>query len=254
MEMFTRSPNPFFYLGDETGILLIHGFTGSPSELRPMGLFLRDLGYTVYAPLLKGHGTSPEELEKTTWQDWWNSVQKGYERLKSLGMKHIYIVGHSMGGLLAFHLALEESVDGIVSLCTPIWVKDWRANYVRFIRFFITYLQRSSAKDEEIEKRLVPYDRTPLKSVEELNRLIKIVKKSLPQIKVPTLVIQSEKDETVLPKSAQYIYDHIAAEKKEISWYEKSSHIITLDKERKSLFHEIHSFVNEINEQEAADH
>lgn len=218
-----------------------------------MGIYLREQGYTVYAPLLKGHGTSPEELEETTWQDWWNSVQKAYERLKSLELKHIYIVGHSMGGLLAFRLALEESVDGIVSLCTPIWVRDWRANYVRFIRFFMKYHRRSSAKDEEIEKYLVPYDRTPLKSIEELNQLIKTVKKNLPKIEEPTLIIQSQKDETVMPKSAQYIYEHIAAKKKEISWYENSTHIITLDKERKSLFHEIDSFVKKLSRQEAAD-
>lgn len=243
MEIMTRSPNPFFYLGDETGILLIHGFTGSPSELRPMGHFLREQGYTVYAPLLAGHGTSPEELAETTWQDWWNSVKAGYERLQTVEVKKIYVVGHSMGGLLAFYVASKLAVDGVISLCTPIWVRDWRANFVRWINFFIPYHQRSSKKEDHIESQLVPYDRTPLKSIEQLNQLIRIVKKEIPNIDVPTLVIQSRKDETVLPKSANFIYDHIATEQKKLTWYENSSHIITLDKERKRLFQEIDNFI-----------
>lgn len=243
MNVTTRSPNPFFYLGNETGILLIHGFTGSPAELEPLGIFLREQGYTVYAPLLAGHGTNPEELEKTIWQDWWRSVQKGYQRLEGLEMKKIFVVGHSMGGLFAFYLASQLRVDGVVSLCAPIWVRDWRARFVRFIRFFMPYYRRSSVKEEHIERQIVPYDRTPLKSIDQLNRVMRKVKREISQIDVPTLVIQSRNDETILPKSANYIYDHVAAEEKRLSWYENSSHMITLDKERKQLFDEIEGFI-----------
>ena len=77
----------------------------------------------------------------------------------------------------------------------------------------------------------------------ELNQLMKKVKAEIPQVQVPTLVVQSRHDETILPKSANYIYEQIASEQREISWYENSSHLITLDKERNQLFEEIHSFI-----------
>lgn len=242
MKITDRSPNPFFYFGNKTGILLIHGFTGSPAELRPLGIFLRNHGYTVYAPLLKGHGTTPEDLKETTWQDWWESVRKGYERLQSQEMEQIFVIGHSMGGLLSFYLATQQSVAGIVSLCTPIWLRDWRASFVPFLRYFIPYHQRSK-KEEHIEDQIVPYDRTPLSSIEELIRFMKKVKTLIAQVEVPTLVVQSRNDETILPKSADYIYEQLASKQKEISWYDRSSHMITLDKERDRLFEEIHTFI-----------
>lgn len=244
MQISIRSPEPFFYLGNKTGILLIHGFTGSPAELRPLGNFLRNQDYTVYAPLLAGHGTSPEELKKTTWQDWWQSVLDGYKRLQSQEMEQIFVIGHSMGGLLAFHLSTQRSVTGVISLCTPIWLRDWRASLVSFLRFFIPYHKRSHPKEDHIESQIVPYDRTPLSSIEELKKLLKQVKMVLPQVEVPTLVVQARDDETILPKSANYIYEQIASKQKTISWYEKSTHMITLDKERDRLYEEIRAFIH----------
>jgi len=237
-----RSPNPFFYLGNKTGILLIHGFTGSPAELRPLGIFLRNLGYTVYAPLLAGHGTTPEDLKETTWQDWWESVLGGYERLESQEMEQIFVVGHSMGGLLSLYLATQRSVAGVVSLCAPIWLKDWRATFVPVLRYLIPYHQRSK-KEAHIESQLVPYERTPLVSIEELKKLMKTVKALIPQVEVPTLVVQAKHDETISAKSANYIYEHLASKEKALSWYEHSSHMITVDKERERLFEEIEAFI-----------
>ena len=243
MKTSTRSPNPFFYLGNKTGMLLIHGFTGSPAELRPLGIFLRNHGFTVYAPLLAGHGTTPEDLKKTTWQDWWKSVLKGYQRLKSQEMEQIFVIGHSMGGLLSFYLATQRSVTGVISLCTPIWLRDWRASFVPILRYFIPYHQRSKKKEDHIENQIVPYDRTPLSSIEELKKLMKKVKQQIPKVEVPTFVVQARQDETILPKSADYIYEQLASKQKTISWYEHSSHLITLDKERDRLFEEIYTFV-----------
>lgn len=115
MKIRRRPPDPFFYQGSETGILLIHGFTGTPSELRPMGRYLEKQGYTVYAPLLPGHGTSPEEMECTSWKDWWACVFNAYDRLRLQGkVRQIVAVGLSMGGALALKLAQEREVAGVV--------------------------------------------------------------------------------------------------------------------------------------------
>lgn len=248
MKMIQRSPEPFFYPGGKTGILLIHGFTGTPSELRPMGYFFKEKGYTVHAPLLPGHGTSPEDMEKTTWRDWYQGVLDAYQRMKEQDLEHLFVAGLSMGGCLSLLLATEKEVDGVIPMCAPIYIRDWRASFADLVRPFMRFKKRatdSSKRPKEIEAYLVPYDRTPIKSVGELNRLIAKLRKVLPQVKAPALVIQACNDELVLEKSAQTIYDRISSERKILSWYENSTHIITVDKERNRLFEEVHSFIQE---------
>jgi carboxylesterase len=245
MQKTKRSPNPFFYSGGKTGILLIHGFTGTPSELRPMGDFLNQRGYTVSAPLLPGHGTSPEELQTTRWKDWVNSVETAFVELKQSGIEKLYVVGLSMGGLLALLLSIQQQslISGVVSMCAPIKVRDFRANFVRLIHWFMPFSLRGEGKHPDVEQHLIPYDRTPLKSVGELNRLIGFVRKRLKQIEIPTLIIQSRHDETIDPNSATIIFNSISSEDKTLTWYEKSSHIITVDRERKKLFQEVEQFI-----------
>lgn len=252
MKSQRRSPDPFFYPGSTTGILLIHGFTGTPSEMRPLGEFLKQQGYTVYAPLLPGHGTSPEQLADTTWLDWWSAVQEAYRRLRAEGSERVVAVGLSMGGILALNLAKEEELDGVVSLCAPVWLQDKRAPFAGAVRWVMPFHKRGGKKPEHIEKYIVPYDRTPLKSISSLIRLIRHVRKRMHEVRVPALIVQAERDETIVPRSAAYIYDTIASTDKEIRWYEKSSHIITLDKEREQLFQDIHTFVNRVTRDQGA--
>lgn len=245
MKIIQRSPDPFYFENGEVGILLIHGFTGTPSEMRPLGEYLAKAGFTVHAPLLAGHGTCPEDLEKTDWQDWLKTVLDAYDTMVQRGVKQVFVAGLSMGGLLAFYLSLHRPVAGLISLCAPIWVQDRRAPYVEIAQFFIRYLPRKGQKSPEIEQFLVPYDRTPLRAIAQLMRFIRKVRKRLSEVQVPTLVIQAKNDETIVPESANYIYQQISSKEKRLSWYEKSSHIITLDRERGKLFEEIESFISE---------
>jgi carboxylesterase len=245
MQKVTRSKDPFFYSGGKTGILLIHGFTGTPSELRPMGDYLHKKGFTVSAPLLTGHGTTPEDMQQTVWQQWTEDVETAYSELKRADVDKMYVAGLSMGGILAFYLALKHhaELNGAIAMCAPIKVKDFRANFVRLIHWFMPFSLRGEQKHPDIEQHLIPYDRTPLKSVGELNRLIRFVRKRLKQIELPALIVQSRNDETVSPQSGPIIYNHISSEDKTLTWYEKSSHIITVDKERKKLFQEVEQFM-----------
>ncbi|SFS32047.1 alpha/beta hydrolase [Marininema halotolerans] len=248
MKIKRRSPEAFFYEGGKTGMLLIHGFTGTPSELNPLGRFLHKQGYTVHAPLLAGHGTSPEDMISTGWPDWWRSVQEGYQRLKESGVEEIFAVGLSMGGCLALNLARTEPLAGVVPLCAPIWLKDKRAHLTGLFHYVMPYQKRGGGKPQHIEDYLVAYDRTPLKCVASLRKFIRYLRPRLPEVKVPALVVQAEKDETVIPKSASYIYEAIGSEVKDIRWFANSGHIITVDKERERLFAEINAFVKRVTE------
>ncbi|TCW39076.1 carboxylesterase [Laceyella sacchari] len=245
MKTVQRSPEPFFYPGGKTGILLIHGFTGTPSELRPMGQYFKDRGYTVHAPLLAGHGTSPEEMEQTGWRDWWQSAVDAYDRMRAEPLEKLYVAGLSMGGCLSLALAAQKPVDGVIPMCAPIYIRDRRAFLARVVAPFYRYKKRSSHRDPHIEAHLCPYDRTPVRCVAELTRLIRHVKSMLADVKVPALIVQAGKDELILEKSADYIYEHISSTDKEISWYERSTHIITVDRERNELFKEIEQFILE---------
>ena len=247
MKIVRKSPDPFYLKGTkEIGILLIHGFTGSPSEMRLLGDFLNQKQYTAYAPLLAGHGISPEEMARTNKEDWWKSVVEAYHWLtEEKGYKHVIAIGLSMGGILALKLAAEKDLAAVVPLAAPVYVKDKRIGLARWAKYFKAY-QLKKQNDQEIEAYLASYDRTPLVCVESLHRLMKEVRGAFPKIKIPALVMQGKRDETVLPESAQYIYDHIGSKNKKIMWYEKTKHIMTVDQEKDQIFEDILAFLEMI--------
>lgn len=213
-----------------------------------MGEYFRDKGYTVNAPLLAGHGTSPEEMEKTGWRDWWRSTLDAYNGMREeKDLDQLFVAGLSMGGALSLLLAAEKPIDGVISMCAPVWVRDRRAFLAGIAYPFYRYKPNGNHRDPDIEAHLVSYDRTPIKSVGELNRLLKRLKQHLPRVEVPALVVQSRNDETVQPRSANYIYEKISSNVKRLSWYEKSSHIITVDKERRKLFAEVDNFIRQVS-------
>jgi carboxylesterase len=246
MKTSMRSPEAFLFRSEQqkdVGVLLIHGFTGTTAELRPLGKHLNQKGYTVYAPLLKGHGVNPEEMKCTTWVDWWVSAKEGYERLRDEGCKHIVVMGLSMGGLLAMKIAQYEPVMGIATLCSPVKVRDRRIGLTEYLQYILPYKKRSKKKAEHIERELYILDRTPLNCVVSLSKLMKNVESVLPHVTQPILIVQSEKDETVDPCSADLLYNRIGSKQKEIIRFENSGHIITLDKERDQLFEALTHFI-----------
>lgn len=245
--MSTRvKPDAFLYRGGSTGLLLIHGFTGSPAEMLPMGEYFRRCGMTVYAPLLAGHGTNPEDMIRTRWPDWKASAESGLKRLQALGCTDIFVAGLSMGGSLALDLAYTHSVAGVISMCAPIKLRDKRSWLAPVIHLFMPYLKRRETKPPHIEKAIVPYDRTPLVCVASLLQLIRKVRRQLSGIDTPVFIAQAMNDETVEPESATIIYDRLSSSHKELHWYDHSGHIITLDHDRNQLFQDIVQFMEQL--------
>lgn len=234
---------PFFLPGGEKGVLLIHGFTGSPAEMRLLGEFLQRAGYTVFAPRLCGHGTTVEEMSKTKWCHWYSGVQDGYHILKPL-CKSVAVVGLSMGGLLAFKLAAEYPIEKVVSLSTPIYIADKRMDMLPMYRVFREFVPKKRKVYMDIApKYSVGYSATPLSSLSSLVELIQQVDRLLPTINIPLLIVQARWEHTVQPRSAQHIYNRIGSSEKQLVWLEKSGHIVTLDVEREQVFRHIIEFL-----------
>ena len=123
------------------GVLLIHGYTGTPAEMRLLGDHLHQEGYTVLGVLLPGHGTKPENLNETNWQDWYAAAEEGFKRLEE-SCSEVMVAGLSMGGLLAIKVAAELPVSKAAFLAAPIYVQDKRAPFLPLLRHFIKYLKK----------------------------------------------------------------------------------------------------------------
>ncbi|GGK23694.1 carboxylesterase [Caldalkalibacillus thermarum] len=248
MRQMQAQPAPFLFKADgsTTGVLLIHGFTGTTLELKPLGRHLHAAGWTVHAPLLKGHGVTPEEMGCTTWVDWFVSARDGYRLLREEGCELVVVVGLSMGGLLALKIAQHEPVAGIVTLCAPLKVRDPRLSLARYLQYMFPYAKRRGRKADHIEPHLYVYERTPLSCVVSLEELMHNVRYVLPRLKQPALIIQAVQDETVHPASGQMLYEQIGSADKELVLFEQSGHIITLDREQDRLHETVTQFIRRI--------
>lgn len=233
-----------FYLQGENnkGVLLIHGYTGTPAEMRLLGYHLQEQGYTVLGIRLPGHGTDPRELNETTWPMWYKEAEQGFDRLHSC-CSRVMVAGLSMGALLAMALAAQKPVEKAAFLAAPMFVQDKRAPLLPFLKYFIRYLKKKKRSYFVADKYNLAYDVMPVKPLSSLFALVKLCKERLlPQITVPCLILQSKKEHTVQPRSARYIYDKLQSKDKKLVWFEHSGHILTLDVEREQVFKEIAAF------------
>lgn len=227
----------------DTGILLIHGLTGTPGEVEPLGNYLAQKGISTLAPWLKGHGTDPKDLSKTAWEDWTVSVLEAYEEIKTRCSK-VYVGGLSMGGLQALHLAANHPVEGVLSMATPVKIFDFRFNGIAFFRFlqWRTSNLTGGILDKGAPKHITyPYVAT--KNLYELKKLMDVVRPELPRIQVPALVVQGRKDSMVPPPNGQIIYDALGSPRKHLLYLDNSDHVVTMDSEKDKLFEAAYRFI-----------
>ncbi|QEK13004.1 prolyl oligopeptidase family serine peptidase [Crassaminicella thermophila] len=234
----------FFYEGNDEGCLLIHGFTGTPAHMRLLGEVLKKQGYTVNGILLKGHGTCVEDMRKCNWKDWMKDALDGYQKLRDKCSK-VYVIGLSMGGVLSLLLAEKYKVDKIISIAAPIRIYDRFARFSPIVKYFMPYKKwkESLPQKEENTAYKIAYTSIPVGTVPSLLKLMKQAKSNLSKITCPTMIIQSQKDQTVKPISAQIIYDSISSKQKEILWLKQSKHVCTLGPEREYMHRKIIEFL-----------
>jgi carboxylesterase len=169
----------------KTGVLLLHGLSGAPSEVKPLGDYLAAKGYSTLGPWLAGHGTSPQDLAKTRWQDWSKSAREAFEILSRRCPK-IYLAGLSMGADQALHLAAHFPVAGVISMAAPIRIPDFRFNGIAFFRFL--QWRTSSLAGGVLDPSAPAHETYPYlatKSLYELKKLMRHVKRTCPISRPP---------------------------------------------------------------------
>lgn len=234
----------FFLPGGENGVLLVHGFTGSPAELLLLGNFLNGAGFTVLGVRLAGHGTSEKNLLRMTREDWLNSALDGFSILKGC-CKKIFVVGHSMGGLLALKLSLLCKAEKIVTIAAPIFVDEgFKLGDLppreKCGKAFTIQPRRNLTDVPPAANQI--YKKMPLLSVHELFDLIAETKKILPRIKTPLLILHAADDHTAQPKSAEFIKKFVGTSSVRLILVESGGHLLPLTESRDFVFETIKNF------------
>jgi carboxylesterase len=237
-----RRPAPIHIAGGPEAVLILHGLAGSPAEIRPLAEFLGKAGLAVSAPLLPGHGTNPEELRKVRYQDW---VQAAESELKRLRAHHpvVHLIGFSMGSIVALHVAAhQESIASVTTLASPVKMNDWRQSLVPVLRFFVrNYPARVS--NPEIAKQLQNYETYPVPAIHQFLRMKSRVRRLLPRITQPILIVQGEQDRVIAPDSAATLYREVSSTVKEQVVLPKRRHFLALEPGREELFQRILIFL-----------
>ncbi|KFN02042.1 alpha/beta hydrolase [Bacillus clarus] len=245
--MKLASPKPFTFEGGDRAVLLLHGFTGNSADVRMLGRFLEKKGYTCHAPIYKGHGVPPEQLVHTGPEDWWKDVMNAYQHLKDQGYEKIAAVGLSLGGVFSLKLAYTLPILGVVPMCAPMYIKSEEIMYQGILAYAREYKKREQKSPEQIEQEMFEFKQTPMNTLKALQDLIRDVRNNVDMIYAPTFVVQARHDEMINTDSANIIYNGVESTLKDIKWYEDSTHVITLDKQRDELHEDVYNFLEQLD-------
>ena len=232
------------------GCLLLHGFTGTPSEMRPLGERLADRGYTVRAPLLPGHGTRVEALRRTTWENWYAAATQSWDELGSRTSVRV-VAGLSMGALLALHLAHERPREtrAVAALAPALELASQRsAEVALWVRWLpplprrLAIVRKRSAKLQGTGRLTPAYDEIPLRALASMIALQRRVRAELAEITTPTLILEGGRDDTVSARSATTVEAALGSPVKSRICFAKSGHILTEDVEAPAVLDAIETF------------
>ena len=229
-----------------TGILLVHGFTGTPASMRPWAHYFHDRGYTVSVPLIPGHGTSWHELNHVAWQEWPAKVEKELKRLKEKCDK-VFICALSMGGGNSLYVTAKNQslVDGLVLVNPMIHIPGVQIKFVHII----SRIQKSRASvGDDIKKPGVTewgYDALPLKGDAQLYKYLKLTRALLPTINTPTLLFHSVEDHILPVSNTEIIMKELGASDKRRIELTNSYHVATLDYDAETIFENSRLFIEE---------
>lgn len=243
---------PYYFKGKNgKAVLLLHGWTSTPYELRRLGKYLNESGYTVHSPLLRGHGTVYTDLDNVTYKDWLIDAKRAYKELKE-DYEKVFVGGTSMGANLALCLAKEhQEIDGLILMATPYKIRYEILIKVmaKFLGLFKKYHHKFypwTFGSRRTITRVISYQTYPISSVVELFKLIGLSRKDLHKIKQPCIIMQSTSDHIIKSNSSRKIYKKINSSSKEKKYIKRSYHTFVSDIKSEHVFEDILKFLQSI--------
>ncbi|MEU9269525.1 MULTISPECIES: alpha/beta hydrolase [Streptomyces] len=238
---------PYRHEGGEVGVLLCHGFTGSPQSLRPWARYLAGQGLTVSLPLLPGHGTRWEDMALTGWPDWYAEVDRELRALRDR-CSRVFVAGLSMGGALALRLAAKhgEGVEGVIVVNPANRVHGLSAYALPVARHLVRTtkgITSDIAKEGVLESG---YDRVPLHSAHSLRTFLRMIDGELPQVTQPLLLLHSVQDHVVPAADSARVLGRVSSTDVTEILLEQSYHVATLDHDADRIFEESYAFIARI--------
>ncbi len=248
--------SPFFLKRpcNRKGIILIHGMLSAPEEIRVLAEYLHKKGYAVYGTRLRGHGTAPEDLARSSWEEWYDSVSRAYIILKN-SVSDIAIGGFSTGGCLSLLHAANSGArfKGVVSINAPLKLMDIKTRFSSTVEFWNRFLERMKVTTGRMEfvknnpdNPHINYLRIPIHGISELGRLMNTVTEKLPLVYIPSLIIQGSNDPVVNPVSAREIYENLGARDKEMWTLFAEKHGIVRGEQSEQVAEKVANFLERI--------
>ncbi|MBP2356146.1 carboxylesterase [Kribbella aluminosa] len=224
--------------GDSVGVLVCHGFAGSGLSVRPWAEAVATAGHTVALPLLPGHGTCWQDLEQTTWTDWYDEVERALLGLRDR-CTDIFVFGFSMGGALALRLAQRhpDLIAGLVLVNPAIATRDWRIGLIGRLPALTRLVRTAPGIGGDVRKPGVGetgYEVVPTRAVHELTLLWRAVRADLAAVRAPTLVYRSRIDHVVDDSSVDLLRSRLPT-RPVIEVLEHSYHVATLDNDASTI-------------------
>jgi len=222
----------------------VHGFTGSPASMRPWGEFLHSKGYTVRVPLLPGHGTTPEDLNKVKWQEWPAKVQFELSELRK-SCDVVFLVGLSMGGGTVLNVAasINNNLAGLILVNPMIHVKGIPVELAYFLSRF--QKMRSSVGDDIKRPGITEwgYDALPTRGIHQLLKMLRITRRNLGAITVPVQLFHSVDDHTLPVSNTEIILNELGSTNKTRIELVNSYHVATMDYDQELIFQNSLTFI-----------
>ncbi|SFC72437.1 alpha/beta hydrolase [Streptomyces aidingensis] len=239
---------PYTHRGSaDTGVLLCHGFTGTPQSLRPWAEHLAAAGHTVSLPLLPGHGTRWQDLQYTRWQDWYAAVDRELHALAAR-CAEVYVCGLSMGGALALRLAARhaELVKGVAVVNPVVGMARGQRVLLPVARHLVPSTKGIVSDIAKPGTAESGYTRVPLHAAHSLARLVRVVYRELPGVTQPLLLMTSRNDHVVPPANSGLVRRLVSSADLTAIVLEQSYHVATLDHDAERIFQETDAFISRI--------
>lgn len=258
--------DPFFFPGNDHGVLLIHGFSGGPFEMRELGVRLAHANHTVLGMRLPGHADPLDALAAIQWHDWLIAVRHAYADLATR-CNHVSVVGFSLGGALALLLAAEQPIHRLSLLATPLWLMgDWRINLLAVVRHVIPWfypLEHADFSDPavraQVHARQPDLDldnpaiqaalrrgvRLSIGALDELRRTLAHARRSVPHVTAPTLIMHGRADTVAPISSADHLIRHLSSADRRLIWWEQTGHqLLTEGPHRQAIQQHVADFLH----------